>query len=50
MLEEQVILPTTSIACWGEGLRIPNRRLVESQKKLEEEPIELDPYPKGIKP
>ena len=38
MLEEQVILPTTSIAYCGEELRIPSRKLAESQKKLEEEP------------
>ena len=47
MLEEQIILPTTSIACWGEGLRIPKRRLVESQNKLEDNPKGLDPCPKG---
>ena len=36
ILEEQLILPTTSIACWGEGLRIPNLKLAESQNRLEE--------------
>ena len=43
MLEEQVKLPTTSIACNGDGLRIPNRKLVESQNKLEEDAKGLDP-------
>ena len=37
------MLPIMSTACWGEGLRTPNRRLVESQNRLEEEPKELDP-------
>ena len=37
------MLPITSIVCYGEGLWIPNRKLVESQNKLEEEPRELVP-------
>ena len=50
MLEEQRMLPITSKACYGLGLRIPSLKLVESQNKLELEPRELDPYPNGINP
>ena len=42
-MDEEEMLPITSIVCWGELLRIPSLKLTESQNKLDVEPRELDP-------